>query len=64
MGRKQMYGYFKQKTDENCLEKTLRGLKTGNLQRETESPQITAQNDGIRTINVKVKIDKTQENSK
>ena len=38
--------------------------KKGNLKRETESLLIAAQNNAIRTNNVKVRIDKTQQNSR
>ena len=36
----------------------------GNLKRETESILIATQNNAIRTNYIKVKIDKTQQNSK
>ena len=41
------------------LEKTWTRLRKGNLQRETESLQIAAQNNAIRTNNIKVRMDKT-----
>ena len=44
-------------------EKIRTWLRKGNLKRETESLQITAQNNAIRT-NIKARIDKTQQNSK
>ncbi len=37
---------------------------TGNLKRETESLQIVAQDNAIRTSHIKARIDKTQQNSK
>ena len=39
-------------------------LKNGNLERETESLLIAAQNNAIRTNPIKTRIDKTQQNSK
>ena len=40
------------------------GLRNGNLERETESLPIAAQNNVIRTNHIKARIDKTQKNSK
>ena len=40
------------------------GLRKGNLKSETESLQIAAQNNAIRTYHIKARIDKTQHNSK
>ena len=45
-------------------EKTWTWLRKGNLKRETESLPIAAQNNAIRTNHIKVRIDKTQQNSK
>ena len=45
-------------------EKTLTWPRKGNLERETESLQIVAQNNTIRTNHIKARIDKTQQNSK
>ena len=39
-------------------------LRKGNLKRETESLQISAQNNAIITNHIKVRIGKTQQNSK
>ena len=39
-------------------------LCKGNLKRETESLLMSAQNNVIRTNHIKVRIDKTQQNSK
>ena len=39
-------------------------LRKGNLQKETESLQIIAQNNAITTNYVKIEITKTQQNSK
>ena len=39
-------------------------LRKGNLMRETESLLIVAQDNAIRTNNIKARIDKTQQNSK
>ena len=38
-------------------------LRQGNRKRETESLRIAAQNIAVRPSNIKVRIDKTQENS-
>ena len=38
--------------------------RKGNLKRETESLQITAQNNAIRTNHIKTRIDKMQQNSR
>ena len=38
--------------------------KKGNLKRDTESLQIAAQNNAIRTNHTKARIDKTQQNSR
>ena len=40
------------------------GQRKGNLQRETESLLIAAQNNAIRTNHIKARIDKTRQNSK
>ena len=45
-------------------EKTKTWLKKGNFKRETESLQIAAQNNSIRTNQIKARKDKTQQNSK
>ena len=50
---KQLYGHFKRQTREISYEK-----------RETESLLIAAQNNSLRTNDVKVKVDKKQQNSR
>ena len=45
-------------------DKTWTWLRKGNFKRETESLLMAAQNSAIRTNNVKVRIDKKQQNSK
>ena len=57
---KQLYEYFKRQTDEISHEKTSSWLRKENLKKETESLQIAAQNNDIRTNYVKTKIDRTQ----
>ena len=57
---KQFYRRFKQLIHE----KTWTRLRKGNLKIETESILIAAQNNAIRTKHIKVRIDKTQQNSK
>ena len=39
-------------------------LRKGNLERETDSLLIAAQNNAIRLNHIKARIDKTQQNSK
>ena len=53
----------------NCMDKLARlrtrtWLQWGNLMKESESLQIAAQNNAIRTNYIKAKIDKTQQNCK
>ena len=62
MGRKKLYVYFKQRTNDISHEKSWTWLRKGNLKRETESLLITAPNKTIRSKYVKVGIDKTQQN--
>ena len=64
MKKKQLYGYFKQQTDEILHEKTGTWLKKRNLLREIEFLFLATQNNAIRTNFVKVKIDMTQHNCK
>ena len=51
-------------TKPNHQTKTWTWLRKGNLKRETESLLIAAQNNAIRTNNIKARIDKTQQNGK
>ena len=47
---KQLYRHFKRQTSEISHEKTWTWLRKGNLERETESLLIEAQNNAIRTM--------------
>ena len=61
---KQLYGRFKRLINNISHQKTWTWLRKGNLKRETESLLIAAQDNAIRTNNIKARIDKTQPNSK
>ena len=61
---KQLYGCFKRLTSNISHRKTWTWLRKGNLQRETESLLIAAQNNAIRTDNIKARISKMQQNSR
>ena len=61
---KQLYGRFKRLINNISHQKTLTWLRKGNLQRETESLLITAQDNAIRTNNIKGRIGKTQQSGK
>ena len=61
---KQLYGRFKRLINNISHEKTWTWLRKGNFKRETESLQMAAQNNAIRTNHIKARIDKTQQNSK
>ena len=61
---KQLYGRFKRLINNISLDETLTWLRKGNFKRKTESLLISAQNNAIRTNNIKARIDKTQQNSK
>ena len=61
---KQLRGIFKRLINNISREKTWTWLRKGNFKRETESLLIAAQNNAIRTNNIKARIDKTQQNSK
>ena len=61
---KQLYGHFKRLINNISHQKTWIWLRKGNLKRETESLLIAAQDNAIRTNHIKVRIDKTQQNSK
>ena len=58
MGRK-LHEYFKGQATKISHEKTRTWLRKGNFKRETESLQMAAKNNTIRTNYVKMKIDKT-----
>ena len=64
MGRKTTLWRFKQLINNITHEKTCTWLRKGNFKRETESFLIVAQNNAIRTNQIKTRIDKTQQNSK
>ena len=61
---KQLYGRFKLLINNISLEKIWTWLRKGNFKRETKSLPIAAQNNAIRTNQIKARIDKTQQNSK
>ena len=61
---KQLYGRFKRLINNISYEKTWTWLRKGNFKREKESLLIAAQNNAVRTNHIKVRIDKTQQNSK
>ena len=61
---KQLYGHFKQLINNISHKKTWTRLRKGNFKRETESLLIAAQNNAIRTNQIKARIDKMQQNSK
>ena len=63
MGRKTNLR-FKRLINNIPIDKTWTWLRKGNFKRETESLLIAAQNNAIRTNLIKVRIDKTQQNSK
>ena len=60
---KQLYGRFKQLTSNISHEKIWTWLRKGHLKREIESLLIATQNNTIKTNHIKVRIDKTQQNS-
>ena len=61
---KQLYRRFKRLINTISHQKTWTWVRRGNFMRETESLQIAAQNNAIRTNHIKARIDKTQQNSK
>ena len=62
--RKQLYGRFKRRINNISHDKTWTWLRKRNCKRETESFLIAAQNNAVRTYQIKARIDKTQQNSK
>ena len=64
MGRKQLYGRYKRLIGNISHDEIWTWLRKGNLKSETESLLIAAQDSAIRTNHIKVRIDKTQQNSK
>ena len=61
---KQLHGRFKRLINNISHDKTWTWLRKGNFKRETEYILMAAQNSAIRTNHIKVRIDKTQQNSK
>ena len=61
--KKQLYGRFKRLINISH-QKTWIWLRKGNLKRETESLLLAAQDNAIRTNHIKMRIDKTRQNSK
>ena len=61
---KQLYRRFKRLLNNISHEKIWTWLRKGNFKRETESLQIAAQNNAVRTNHIKVRIDQTQQKSK
>ena len=61
---KQLYGRFNRLKNTISYEKTWTWLRKGNLKRKTESLLIAAQDNAIRTNDLKAIIDKTRQNSK
>ena len=61
---KQFYERFKRLINNISPEKTWMWLRKGNFKRETESPLIAAENNAIRTNQIKASIDKMQQNIK
>ena len=61
---KQLYGRFKRLINNISPQKTWTWLRKGNIERETESLLIAAQDNAIKTNPAKARIDKTQQNSK
>ena len=61
---KQLHGRFKRLINNISHDKNWTWLRKGNFKRETESLLMAAKNSTIRTNHIKVRIDKTQQNSK
>ena len=61
---KQLHGRFKRLINNILHDKTWTWLRKANFKRETESLLMAAQNSPIRTNHIKVRIHKTQQNSK
>ena len=64
MGKKQHYGRFNRLINTTSHQKTWTWLRKENLQRETKSLLIAAQNNAIRTNDIKARRDRTQQNIK
>ena len=63
-GEKQLYVRCKRLINNISRQKTWTWLRKGNLKRETKYLLIAAQDNAIRTNHIKVRIDKTKQNSK
>ena len=61
---KQLHGWIKRLINNISHDKTWTWLRKENFKRETESLLRAAQDSAIRTNHIKVRIDKTQQNSK
>ena len=61
MGRKKLYGYFKQQTGWIAYKKSWTWRQKRKLKKETESLLNTSQNNPVRTNYIKTKIDDTQQ---
>ena len=61
---KLLHGHFKRLINNISDDKTWTWLIKGNFKRETESLLIAAENNAVRSNNIKARIDKTQQNSK
>ena len=61
---KQLYGCFKWLINNISHEKIWTWLRKGNFKRKIESLLIAAQNNALRTIHIRARIDKTQQNRK
>ena len=61
---KQLYGRFKRIINNISHEKNWTWLRKGNLEKETESLRIAAQNNTIRINDIKTRMHKTQQNNK
>ena len=64
MEKNQLYGRFKRRINTISHQKTWTCLRKGNLKRETEFLLIAAQENAVRNNHIKMRIDKTQQNSK
>ena len=62
MGKKQLYWRFKRQINNISHKNTWTWLRKRKLERETKSPLIAAQNNAIRTNQIKARIDKTLHN--
>ena len=61
---KPLHGHFVRETEDQSNEETWSWLKQGSLKRETEALIIAAQDQALRTNNIKATIDKSQIDAK